>query len=174
MIVSHDAIVQAVFEKMVEAGTSPRLAEMLALRTFPGVKGTDNSFLQGRQTGRDMDSMPGMVRDVYLKNAEKAGVSIAGKVYVSGLARYPADPKAWVSGRGDVKARCESEGWGCRGAVSVETPEFHYEEPKHYTVDPALIAREVAQKIAAEPELARKKEELTHEIATLRAGVKGA
>lgn len=51
---------------------------------------------------------------------EKAGYTTQGKVYLSGLARFPGDPRALVDGRGDVRKICEQEGWGCDGSVKVK------------------------------------------------------
>lgn len=35
------------------------------------------------------------------------GGSTTGKVYLSSLAEYPGDPRAWVSGKDDVKRVCK-------------------------------------------------------------------
>lgn len=45
------------------------------------------------------------------KKAERAGVSIAGKVYRHALAEYPGDPEAWVSGIDDARDLCRRKGW---------------------------------------------------------------
>ena len=75
------------------------MAEMLATRTFPGLK-TDAIFNEGKFSG---DSGKIGAQQLWLKEqAEAAGVSTAGKWYCSGLASFPGDPTAWVGDRGDV------------------------------------------------------------------------
>ena len=81
------------------AGQSHRMAEMLATRTFPGVK-TDSIFNEGKFSSDRGKVGP---EEVWLREqAEAAGVSTNGRWYCKGLASFPGDPTAWVDGRGDV------------------------------------------------------------------------
>lgn len=101
-----------------EQGTSHVLAEMFALAS-PPMSNTDREFLEGRCNGNQFTGQE-WVADRLKKQAEELGQSTTGKVYVSGLARFPGDPEAWVSGRGDVQRTLERRGWGSEGAVNVE------------------------------------------------------
>ena len=111
--------VQREYERMRADGLSHNLAEMFALQAPPQIAGTDNIFLEGHCNGSQFDGQE-YVGELYKAEARAAGVDITGKVYLGGLARYPGDPEAWVSGRGDVKRICEQRGWGCDGAVKVK------------------------------------------------------
>jgi hypothetical protein len=80
---------------------------------------TDATFLAGHCNGSQFEKTP-YIGDYYRCEAEAAGVSTKGKVYLSQLAEYPGDPRAWVDGRGDVQRVCEERGWGCGGSVNVQ------------------------------------------------------
>src|SRR5262249_44946887 len=61
------------------------------------------------------------------EQAKEAGVSTQGKVYLSSLAAYAGDPRAWVDSRGEAAKVCEERGWnmqiGGHSKVKGETPE---------------------------------------------------
>jgi len=117
-IVSPNPRVQAHYERCRAEGTSHNLAEIFATGITPYAN-TDNTFLEGHVNGSQFEGSP-HIGDAYKREAEAAGVSIKGKVYLGGLARYPGDAEAWVASRGDVQRICETRGWGCRGAVNVK------------------------------------------------------
>lgn len=106
--------------EMRAAGQSMNMAELLATRTFPGVR-TDSTFLRGSHT--QFADHPKLGR-IYRKMAEDEGVNITGQKYLRSLARYPGDPEAWVSSRGEVERRCLERGWSCEGAVEVRAPRY--------------------------------------------------
>jgi hypothetical protein len=121
--VSEDEAVQARYEAMRRKGESHRLAEMLAFGQGPALL-TDAVFLENHCNGSQWAGpAQEWIGDLYKQEAAKAGVDVKGKIYLGGLARFPGDPEAWVSGRGDVKRVCESRGWGCTGAVEVKRQE---------------------------------------------------
>lgn len=109
---------------------------------------TDAAFLAGTENGRQFEKQPA-IGEFYRKVAEKEGVSVTGKVYKSSLASYPGDPRAWVSGRGDVQRLCEERGLECSGAVKVKgrPPE---EAPNAVDVAPDIVEREFAQAVAGQ------------------------
>lgn len=114
-VVSERAHQQKHYELLRAQGQSHNFAEMIALAQFPatvekGLMGNDN-FHRGRYGHKQLDEMPAPVRQRYLDAAKEAGVSIAGKVYSSTLARFNCDPLAWVSDAAEMKARCDEEGW---------------------------------------------------------------
>jgi hypothetical protein len=96
---------------------SHTIAEMCALQVSPGIMGTDSNFMEGHCNGNQFEKQP-KIGDYYRRQATKAGVNTTGKVYLSGLAAFPGDPQAWVSGRSDVTRVVNERNWGCQGAVN--------------------------------------------------------
>lgn len=109
--VSRDNAVQAFYIRMRINGQSHNMAELLSLRKFPGVRGTDSDFMKGTHDQCDP------IDQARYHAAQAQGVDTNGKRYLSSLARYPNDPEAWVSGLGDVTRIVGERGWNCSGAV---------------------------------------------------------
>lgn len=151
--ISHDPAVQARYEQMRADGQSHNLAEMFALQA-PPMSDSDREFWLGHHNGAQFQDDP-RSGDHHLAIAKRAGVNPKGKVYISGLADYPGDPRAWVSGRDEVKSICEKNGWGCRGAVNVK---MRSRDKPHKKVDVAddLVNEHVKNRVAADPGLAEK------------------
>ena len=147
LVISRNPEVQARYEEMRRNGESHAMAEMLATRSFPGLR-TDSEFNKGRCNGNQFEETP-WLGDYYRARAEEAGVSVTGKYYQSTLARFPGDPEAWVGGRGDVEKICLQRGWGCEGSVQVDVGE----RPPIPDVPLAedLIQREVAASLKENP-----------------------
>lgn len=116
-IISQRKDVQAAYEAMRADGTSHTLAEMFAFQ-HPPMSNSDKEFLEGHANGSQFQDTP-YLGDHYRRVAEQHGQNVKGKVYLSGLAKFPGDPEAWVSGRGDVQKLCETRGWDCDGSVKV-------------------------------------------------------
>lgn len=146
-IVSDHPDVQAHYERCREEGTSHTLAEMFALAQPPQSR-TDREFLRGHCNGSQFAGNPAM-GDYYKAVAEAEGQDTKGKVYLSGLADYPGDPRAWVDGRGDVQKVCEERGWGCAGAVNLKV---RVEEPVSVAIDEALVQQEVEHILTQVPD----------------------
>lgn len=151
-VVSTDPEVQQFYVTCRESGTAHNLAEMFALCQAPSVM-TDAVFLEGRHSGSQFEKSPA-VGDFYKRVAEQAGQDITGKTYVSGLARYPGDPEAWVSSRGDVRRVCEQRGWGCTGAVEVPVSKIA-ETGGPYRVADDLVEARADVLAREEPEASR-------------------
>jgi hypothetical protein len=100
------------------AGCEDTLRAMLESRQGPSLM-TDAVFLEGRGGGC-YDQFDGneAMGNYYRRVAESHGQDVTGKWYLSSLAAFPGDPRAWVSGRGDVAKVLEERGWGGEGAVS--------------------------------------------------------
>lgn len=133
------------YDSMIESGESPRLAEMLALRVFPGVHGTDSSFMSGTH------ALDGPYEQYRHASAAAAGVDTNGKRYISGLARFPNDPTAWVSSRADVLRICSDRGWNCHGMVEHEAPKDFEPEPD-IPIASDIVEQHVAACLRAFPE----------------------
>jgi|GEM_PF-4745890 len=119
---------------------------MLVNGVPPGEK-TDRGFLYGTENGKQFEGKE-YIGDYYKGVADKSNVSINGKKYISQLARFPGDPEAWVSGRGDIQRICEERGYNCEGSVNVKAmKEVVPQAPKPLADD--IIRREVAKKVKA-------------------------
>lgn len=139
--IGWEAEVQDRYVSMRRNGVTHKLAEMLARKKGPGLK-TDSEFLKGRRDGKDFARDPKM--GMYYKQlAERAGVSVNGKVYQRSLASYPGDPKAWVDGRGDVERVCLERGYNCEGMVTVK--QGPRPAPPKVVVAPDILARTAAE-----------------------------
>lgn len=167
--VSQDVDVQLFYLEMRLAGESHNMAEILALRKPPRCM-TDSIFNEGHCNGSQFADDPEM-GDLYKRVADEHGVSITGKHYVSGAADYQGDPRAWVSGRGELKALLEERGWGAQGAVSLKARGNDCPDTPENYVDPTIIQDEVEQRIVHEQMLGcRDAEELTEKLTTIRQG----
>jgi hypothetical protein len=120
-IVSDNPCIQAHYEACREEGTSHNLAEMFAFREVPRGN-TDKTFLTGHCNGSQFEGQD-YAGDYYASVARAGGVNPKGKVYLSGLADFPGDPKAWVSGRGDVERVAKERGYSVEGSVTVKPRE---------------------------------------------------
>lgn len=162
--ISNNHAVQARYETLCQEGCDPRLAEMLALRRFPGTV-TDREFLKGHCNGNQFDETPltRQIGDVYRRQAEAAGVNVTGKVYIGQLARFSGDPNAWVENRGDVKRVCEENGMSCEGLVKVETdPGPTYDIGSH---DEPLAPDLVLDEMTRTPGINNMSERERHDVA---------
>jgi len=137
------------YRAMRKEGLSHNLAEMFALQSPPHTAGTDTVFLAGHCNGNQFEKNE-HIGNMYRAEAAAAGVDVKGKVYLGGLAAYPGDPEAWVSGTGDVRRVCEQRGWGCRGAVKVRSGE-PVEPVPEIPLAPDIVDAEVGKVLERTP-----------------------
>lgn len=134
---------QIAYDQMILEGVSPSLAEMFALQKAPGIQ-TDSTFFAGHCNGNQFEKTP--QQGEYLKEvAAKAGVDVTGKVYMSSLAEFPSDPRAWVSTRGEIKQICEERGWSVSGGVNHKSSSYD-EGPdplEGVKVNPSLVDNKI-------------------------------
>ena len=102
-------------------GESHNMAAICATGKSPALN-TDTTFRAGKVNGNQFASCP-QVGEHHVRLARMFGVNTSGRTYMSGLARFPGDPEAWVRGRGDVSRIAEKRGWGVEGAVTVRPRE---------------------------------------------------
>lgn len=146
-----------------------RLKEMLASRVPPAAR-TDREFLEGHCNGSQFEKTPDL-GDHYQAVARALGQSTTGKVYLSGLARFPGDPEAWVGGRGDVTRLLESRGWGATGVVNV--PVRVEDPPPEVAVAEDVVQQEVEQILETLPPQERPlvdTEDLSEQVVARRKG----
>jgi len=153
--------VVAAYCNMVAQNTSPRLAEMLALRQAPRCM-TDSVFFSSvgtldKQFGNDTESLN---RTVSI--AKKHGYTPnPNDYYNASLANFVGDPKAFIpatGGRGHIQKVCEERGTACSGAVTVKArqPDSDPLDNPKCKLNPRIVNRKVNQMIANNPVLAHK------------------
>lgn len=147
-VVDHFHYVECLIE-----GCNPRLAAMFATGQTPAIR-TDATFLQGMSTNGSQFDGTEYLGDHYKKVAEAQGQNVKGKVYLSGLARYPGDPHAWVSGRGDVEHVLRSRGWGAEGSVNVKAAEA-LGPPPSVDVAEDIVQEQMERAVEQDPSQAR-------------------
>ncbi len=96
---------------MRSEGMTHRLAEALATRKFPGIKGSNSNFMAGTHA---QDTQLDHYR--YMA-AQDQGIDTNGKRYLSSLARWPGDAEAWIGSLDEVVDVVRRRGWNCSGAV---------------------------------------------------------
>jgi hypothetical protein len=135
-LVSENPLIQAAYETMRADGQSHSMAEMLATRSLPGIR-TDATFMTKKPRRQNLPRS-------YYKNARKAGVVTDGKYYDGQMARYPGDPEAWVSGRGDIRSICKKNQWSVEGEVNYKcTPK---QVPARIDTQPYAAAEDLVRK----------------------------
>lgn len=132
------------YDAMVKDGVTPRLAEMLACQQPPGAR-TDREFMMAECNGSQFEDTP-EIGDAYAAVAKAAGVSVKGKKYLSGLAKFPGDPEAWVSGMGDAQRIIEQNGWGSQGLIN--RPVTRVAEAEQTTLAADIVEAKVQQELA--------------------------
>lgn len=163
-VVSDDLDAQAHYEYMRLNGESHNMAEMLATRSFPGVK-TDAIFNEGKFSGQSTGECA--AHGVWLRRqAEAAGVSTTGKWYCSGLASFPGDPTAWVDSRGDVLRIAEAKNMNVHGYV--EHSAYETDGGDDLDIADDIIEDEVADILEANPYAAI--DAVRDEVYALRTG----
>jgi hypothetical protein len=142
--ISDDPGIQRKYEAMRQDGEPHKAAEMFALHQTPALM-TDAVFLEGHHSGNQFCRQPEL-GEYYKRTAEAEGQTTEGKVYLHGLAAYPGDPQAWVTGRGDAERVLKERGWGAEGAVTTRVAQVAKADEK-YKVSDDLVAAGVEQEL---------------------------
>lgn len=107
------------YDALRSAIEAERLADMLESGQTPHCI-SDQTYMKDHINGGQFAKSPHM-GNYYRHITEQNGGNTNGKRYISGLARFPGDPEAWVSGRDDIKRVIESRpGWSCEGTVNID------------------------------------------------------
>lgn len=128
--------------------------QMCQSRIAPGGNGTDRTFMNDRDVRNHglNGRVPDWMAEAYIREAKKAGIDIAGKVYKGSLAdgRGPACPDAWVGGLSDVLAVAKKRNLKVDGIVNYDSG---YDPPPPPDIPMAedLVQSKARQKIAADP-----------------------
>ena len=153
-LVSQDPNLQAFYEWLRGKGNSHKMAEMLAFREAPRTN-TDREFFEGMGTlSKQFPGEEKMLDQVVAVAKSKGYKPNANDVYLSALAKYPGDPKAFVpatGGRGHIQKVCEDRGWECDGTVKTKYREPE-EAPKKRKLAEPIIKRKMLDAHARRPE----------------------
>jgi hypothetical protein len=145
------------------AGESHSMAEVLATRSFPGVR-SDAIFNEAKFSGT-----AGRVHaeELWLRQqAELAGVSTTGKWYCRGLASFPGDPTAWIDSRGDVLRIAREKNMTVHGYVEHKGREV--ESMPDVAIAEDIVEAEVRDILGADPGACA--EDVRDEVVQLRSG----
>lgn len=118
---------------------------MVVAQSPPGAN-TDREFLHGVCNGNQFERQP-EIGNYYKRECEKRGGSVKGRKYLSQLAKFPGDPEAWISSRGDVQKVLEKRGWGSEGSVKVKARESDKEPAKAIPIADKIVDRETAREL---------------------------
>lgn len=141
------------YRKMVAAGQNPRFAEMCALQVAPGTRGTDRAFMEGRLNNQFFDVMPKPLAMRMIREAKAAGINVAGKFYMGGLAdkRGHCDPDAWIDSVADIKRVAQKRDLHVTGIVEYTPPQKP--PPKSVDIAPDILREHVRKEMKANPKL---------------------
>lgn len=130
------------YEKALPYGE--RWALMCATQTPPGTRGSDRAFMEGRLNQQWLDDMPKKQANTILTEARAAGISVAGKVYIGGLAdqRAHRDPMAWVDSTADIKRVAKARNLTVEGAVKHQG---HALPPKRTVLNERIVQEELTK-----------------------------
>jgi|SRR6185436_2080230 len=87
---------------------SCKLCEMFSSCAPPSISTEATMFagMANRQHNKFNTKLGNIQGEALASELRAKGGSTTGKVYIGGLAEYPGDPRAWVSGKDDVKRVC--------------------------------------------------------------------
>lgn len=164
---------QEIYDKVIAEGSSPRLAEMLALRAPPRAL-TDRELFAGvgslaKQFDGAEDQLNKLVK-LAKKRGFKPGVN---DFYNPMLAAFPGDPEAFIpptGGRNHMRRLAEKRQMSLDGAVTVKKPEYREPTPD-IPLQESYIREKMAAMVAADPQAAKAdKRELRSEVIRKHAG----
>lgn len=136
-------------------------------RQAPGIS-TDSTLFSGAGTlsaqfKGDTESLNNVVR-----NAKRAGYNPTGnELYQPGLARFPGDPRAFISqaeGKAKVRKIVEQDGTGCEGAVTVKAREPEHEPKQKHKLAPQIVKRHMRSMLQNPENAKRDRREMVEQI----------
>jgi hypothetical protein len=147
----------------VANGTSPKMAEALAMQQAPGIGITDTNYIadQNRHGRSILDRMNGDATSVEVlrRKLKKHGYTLkSDDHYIETVARFPGDPQAIVNHTntiGDLKRRLIQRGTPATGMLNLKgDPELAPKRKKH-RLNPRLVQEIDSKNLQANPDLAR-------------------
>ena len=139
------------FKRMIADGQTPMFAEMCALQSPPGTKGSDRALMQGRMDGSWLNGLPKPQADRIISQAKRAGIDTSGKFYMSGLAdkRGHTDPEAWIDSVADIKRVAEKRNYEVNGIVTCAAREVA--PPPQKDISDSILADHVREEKKLRP-----------------------
>lgn len=143
--------VQQHYLRMIADGQDERFALMCAVGQAPGTRGSDRAFMEGRLDGSWLNKMPRHQAQRMLREAQAAGISTSGKMFIGGLAdkRGHQDPCAWVDSVSDVKRVAEHRNLEVQGIVTHRAREVP--PPQAKDISDRILAENVAEERKKNP-----------------------
>lgn len=144
-----------------------KFEDIVTSRKGPGLS-TDSTFFSGagtldRQFGKDKGALKQVV-----SGAKKAGYNPTGnELYQPCLARFPGDPRAFVSqadGKAHIRKIVERDGTGCEGAVTVKAREPEHEPTPKHKLAPHIVQRHLRHKLKNPENAKRDRREMVEQI----------
>jgi hypothetical protein len=131
---------------------------MIASGQLPSIR-TDSTWLAGvdNANGKQFEGQE-YAGDFYRQKALEGGVNPVGKVYLSSLAKFPGDPEAWVSGRGDIQRIVDKNGWEAEGTVTAKGRE--HAPPKEVPLGEDIVNEELLTAVEDNPDLAASRQKV--------------
>lgn len=171
---SSDAV-KAHYFRMITAGESPRMAEMLALRRAPHMA-TDSDYFSSYGTLADQFEGREDELNLIVSAAKRKGYTPnINDVYEPSLANSIGDPAAFISpsgGRGQIRKVANERRVNVHGAV--ETSFAPEEPPPAVRMCPKLVEKYVNERIKENPDLAHKDRNELREQVIDKHAYKGA
>lgn len=154
-ILAHSREAVRIYESALSNGATEAFAEMAALQSPPGTRGSERAFMEGRMDGSWMNSMPEHVARRMVRQAEKAGINTTGKFYMGGLAdkRAHMDPEAWVESTDDVRRVAKKRSLEVHGIIDYVPPEAP--PPKPIGLSKKIINENVKKELKKNPAMRR-------------------
>lgn len=176
-IVSRNPQVQTRYEELRQAGESHGIADVLANRQFAGVR-TNDTFMRGKRNNNQFGDGPlgQMIGEFYRSKALEAGVNPHGRYYSSSVARFTADPQAWIEGKDDLMRTAREHNMTVIDTVSGRVLHQGYQpdivEESEYTVAPDIVASKLAEIESSIPDPLRpqEREDLKHSLTESLSG----
>ncbi len=145
------------FQECIMNGETPKLAEMLALRSAPAVTSATDRLFKFNRGDDDLEKHPELYK-AYASRLLAMGGSTAGKKYFPSLAEDVGDPRAWIStdanGESEIRQLCAERGYSIRGAVN-QSSGTRVEHDNDYGLADDIVDDEVHDLMAADPDKGR-------------------
>ena len=139
-------------------GESHNMAVMLASQSAPKAETDRELFVGIGSLDKQFDGREVELGHVVKQAKSKGYNPQPHDMYISSLARYPGDPKAFVSpsgGRGQIKEVCENRGWQCDGSVKVKGRQAEADPLSGARLADDLADQQIASRAINDPAILR-------------------
>jgi len=164
---------EELYNKAIENGCAPKLAELLASRSPPRCM-TDAVAFEGIGTlAKQFEGDEGQLKRVIQEAKKKGFTPGVNDFYCATIANCVGDPEAFIpptGGRNHMRRLAEKRGIPLEGAVTVKKP-LYSEPTPDVPLQENYVREKMAAMVAADPKAARaSKRELRKEIIRKHGG----